>query len=110
MTRPTGEALVQLCAGTCGAQCCRGPAYLRLSADEAARLRAHGERLGVEVKLKRGLAGTSTLDFPDHEGERCPMLDPRALTCRIYDERPARCRAFPEAPREGCALSQLTSA
>ena len=108
MTRPTGDALRQLCAGDCGAQCCRGPAYLRLTPAEAERLRAHAARLGVPLTLKRTLGDGMTMNFPDHEGDRCPMLDSTTLECRIYDERPERCRAFPEAPRPGCALSTMT--
>jgi Fe-S-cluster containining protein len=94
----------RLCRDVCGALCCRGPQLLVLSADEANAMRAHASRLEIELVLHARDDGGASLRFPDHEDDRCPMLDARHA-CRIYDARPTRCRAFPEGPRPGCVIS-----
>lgn len=94
----------RLCREVCGALCCQGPQVLVLTADEVARMRAHAERLGARLVLHARDDGGASLRFPDHEDDRCPMLDARDA-CRIYDARPTRCRAFPEGPRPGCVIS-----
>ncbi len=94
----------RLCRDVCGALCCQGPQVLVLAAEEVAPMRAHATRLGVALVLHARDDGGASLRFPDHEGERCPMLDARDA-CRIYEARPTRCRAFPEGPRPGCVIS-----
>lgn len=94
----------RLCRDVCGALCCQGPQVLVLSADEAIAMRAHASRLEVPLVLRARDDGGASLRFPDHDGDRCPMLDDDEA-CRIYDARPARCRAFPEGPRPGCVIS-----
>jgi Fe-S-cluster containining protein len=94
----------------CGARCCQGPQYLRLRPDEVTPFARHAARLGVQLRLGRGADGGAIVRYLEHEGDRCPMLDPSTLACRIYAARPTRCREFPDGPRPGCAISTATRA
>lgn len=94
----------RLCTEVCGALCCQGPQVLLLGEDEADAMRSHASRLGRRLMLHPRREGGASLRFPDHEGERCPMLA-RSGACDIYEARPGRCRAFPEGPRPGCIIS-----
>ncbi|HET6344515.1 MAG TPA: YkgJ family cysteine cluster protein [Myxococcota bacterium] len=105
--RPGAPSTAELCMGTCRAGCCQGPAYLPLAAAEVRDFAARALRIGSTVRLRLAADGTAQVRFPEHPGDRCPMLDPATFACRIYETRPARCRAFPEAPRPGCPLSEL---
>lgn len=93
----------RLCRAVCGARCCQGPQVLMLAADEIAPFAAAAARIGVTARLRPRGDGAA-LRFPDHPGDRCPMLAADD-TCRAYDARPGRCRAFPEGPRAGCVIS-----
>lgn len=107
MYRKPGLTVIEaqrLCRDVCGALCCQGPQVLVLTAGEAIEMRAHASRLGATMVLHARDDGGASLRFPDHAGDRCPMLD-AADACRIYESRPARCRAFPEGPRPGCVIS-----
>lgn len=101
----TLEEASRICMGQCKAMCCRGPQYLRLSADEVAAFRRHAAALGVDAKVVEAADGSGAVRFPDHPGDRCPMLDGATSACRIYAERPSRCREFPDRERPGCAIS-----
>jgi len=98
----------RICMVECRAGCCRGPQWLRLTAEEIAPFQQHARRLGVEARVRLEADGTGAVRYLEHEGERCPMLDAETFACRIYAERPQRCRAFPEGPRPGCAISGWT--
>lgn len=99
------EEASNICMNHCRAMCCRGPLLLELASEEVDSFLANGERLQVEVRLNRGMNEAAWLKFADHEGERCPMLDPDSFACRIYEDRPARCREFPVRKTPGCAIS-----
>ena len=85
--------------------CCRGPLVLELAPEEVAQFVDAGKSLGIGVNFGRGTGGRGLVKFADHEGDRCPMLDPDTLACRIYATRPKRCREFPERPTPGCLIS-----
>ncbi|MBX7197628.1 MAG: YkgJ family cysteine cluster protein [Sandaracinaceae bacterium] len=107
MFRKPGLSVLEaqrLCRDACGALCCQGPQVLVLDAHEVAPMRDHAARLEAELVLHTHPDGRASLRFPDHEDDRCPMLDDTDA-CRIYDARPTRCRAFPEGPRPGCVIS-----
>jgi len=95
----------RICREQCGAQCCRGPQFLRLGIDEIAPFREQAAKLGVEARVVIERDGTGAIRFLDHENEACPMLDVKTCECRIYESRPQRCREFPDRMRPGCAIS-----
>ena len=101
----SNEEASDICMNRCHAMCCRGPLLLELAPEEVEDFIANGKRLQVEVRLNRGINNAAWLKFADHEGERCPMLDPESFACRIYEQRPARCRDFPVRRTPGCAIS-----
>ncbi len=95
----------RICMNVCRAMCCRGPLVLELAAGEVEGFVSEAEKLQVQVKLNTGAEGRGWIKFADHEGERCPMLDPQTFACRIYDLRPSRCRDFPTRQTPGCIIS-----
>jgi Fe-S-cluster containining protein len=101
----TPEAASRICMHECRAQYCRGPLLLSLTAPEVLSFRAHAAELGVELTLREADDGSGAVAFPEHDGERCPMLDDATSVCRIYADRPHRCREFPDKLRPGCAIS-----
>ena len=98
-------AASQICMNQCHAMCCRGPWILSLSRAEVQVFRAKAEEMGVEALVRPAADGGGWVRFSEHQGERCPMLDPDTFACRIYDSRPQRCRSFPEQKTPGCAIS-----
>src|SRR5581483_1721984 len=98
-------AASRICMDQCRAMCCRGALILSLAAEEIAPFEDQAAALGVPLYLRPAPNGDAWVRFPDHPGERCPMLDPATFACRIYAARPQRCRAFPERPTPGCAIS-----
>jgi Fe-S-cluster containining protein len=105
----TREAATHICMHECRALCCRGPLILQLTPPEAQSFRKHASALGVELRLREAEDGSASVCFPEHAGERCPMLDADTSACRIYADRPERCRSFPEKPRAECAISGFVS-
>ena len=101
----TPEFASHVCMNYCRAMCCRGALVLSLSESEAGSFQERGDELGATVVLTRRDGGGAWVRFSDHEGERCPMLDPKTFRCRIYDDRPQRCWDFPEKPTPGCPIS-----
>lgn len=101
----TPEFASHVCMSYCRAMCCRGALVLSLSETEAGSFQERGDELGATVVLTRRDGGGAWVRFSDHEGERCPMLDPKTFGCRIYKHRPQRCRDFPEKPTPGCPIS-----
>ena len=101
----TAETASRICRLECRAQCCRGPQFLALMPDEVKGFLRRASELGVAAEVHETVDGGGRVRFPDHEGERCPMLDDATSACRIYADRPSRCREFPEQPRPGCAIS-----
>ena len=101
----TAEAASRICMEQCRAMCCRGPIILRLAPDEMEGFKDNAARLGVEACITDTADGGGWLRFTDHQGARCPMLDPEDFSCRSYADRPRRCREFPEKPEPGCAIS-----
>ena len=100
----TAEAAAHICMVRCKAMCCREPFILRLAADEVPDFEAQAAALGVALRIEL-VPGGGWVRFSDHDGGRCPMLDPVTSACRIYSGRPQRCREFPERPTPGCAIS-----
>ena len=94
-----------ICMNVCRAMCCRGPLLLELAAEELPSFVEEATMLGVELHMNRSPEGGGWVKFSDHEGERCPMLDPDTFACRIYQRRPERCREFPEKWTPGCPIS-----
>ena len=103
-------AASRICMTECRAMCCRGPLILRLEPDEIAPFYRDADRLGAVIQIRRAPDGSGRLQFLDHPGERCPMLDAATAACRIYPRRPQCCRAFPRKPEPGCAISGWTDA
>lgn len=101
----TPDAATRICMGECKAMCCRGPQYLRLSANEVGDFAKRAESLGIKARIRTEPDGSGHVRFPDHDEDCCPMLDQTTWGCRIYDARPRRCREFPDMPRPGCAIS-----
>ena len=101
----TPQEASKICMDACRAMCCRGPLLLELDAAEISAFREKAAELGLEATIQEGSGGGGWLKFADHEGERCPMLDPGSWACRIYASRPRRCRQFPEKRTPGCAIS-----
>ena len=101
----TPEFASHVCMSYCRAMCCRGALVLSLSESEAGSFQERCDELGATVVLTRRDGGGAWVRFSDHEGERCPMLDPKTFGCRIYKHRPQRCRDFPEKPTPGCPIS-----
>ncbi len=101
----TPEFASHVCMNYCRAMCCRGALVLSLTDAEAGQFQERGDELGVQVVIARRDGGGAWVRFSDHEGERCPMLDPATYRCRIYERRPQRCRDFPEKPTPGCPIS-----
>ncbi len=101
----TEEEASRICMQQCRAGCCQGALYLRLSAAEVVAFRARAAALGVEALVEQAADGSGTMGFLEHEGARCPMLDPVSFACRIYADRPQRCRAFPDRARPDCPIS-----
>ncbi|MBS2027513.1 MAG: YkgJ family cysteine cluster protein [Deltaproteobacteria bacterium] len=99
------EEASRICRDRCRAQCCRGPQFLWLGAEEIAPFRAQAAAFGVEARVVIERDGTGSIRFLDHDGETCPMLDAKTCSCRIYGSRPQRCREFPDRVRPGCAIS-----
>ncbi len=99
------EFASHVCMNYCRAMCCRGALVLSLSDGEADDFQGCADELGVAVSMVRKDGGGAWVRFSDHEGERCPMLDPGTFKCRIYERRPQRCRDFPEKPTPGCPIS-----
>jgi len=95
----------RICMAECRAACCRGPQYLRLTAEEVAPFKQRAAELHIPAHVLISADGSGEVRYLDHEGDRCPMLDPNTWKCRIYADRPARCRDFPDRPRPGCAIS-----
>ena len=91
----------------CRAMCCRGPLILRLEPDEIAPFYRAADGLGERVEVSPAADQGGNVFFLEHQGERCPMLDPTTWGCRIYDQRPDVCRAFPRKLEPGCAISEL---
>jgi Fe-S-cluster containining protein len=89
----------------CRAMCCQGPLLLELAEDELPSFVEQATMLGVKLEVSKGLQGGGWVKFSDHEGERCPMLDPHTFACLIYENRPRRCREFPEKWTPGCPIS-----
>ena len=94
-----------ICMQECRAMCCRGPLVLDLGPEEVGNFLEYAEELGIEAQVTVGAGEKGWLKFADHEGEKCPMLDPDSLACRIYTARPRRCREFPEKLTPGCLIS-----
>ena len=101
----TPEEASRTCMEECHGMCCRGPIVLLLEWDEVDRFLGSARDLGVSPVVVRDQYGSGWLRFTDHQGDRCPMLDPDTWACRIYDSRPQRCRDFPEKKTPGCAIS-----
>ncbi len=101
----TAEAASRICIDRCKAMCCRGPLILRLAAGEVQAFRERAAALGVDASITTTPDGGGWVRFSEHQGERCPMLDSAASTCRIYEDRPQRCRDFPVDLTPGCAIS-----
>jgi Fe-S-cluster containining protein len=77
------------------AACCRWPGWVRVSAEEIARIAAFlglGERefIARHTRLRPDRQGLALLEKPDGE---CEFLDGRA--CRIQPVKPQQCRDFP---------------
>jgi len=91
---------VTLCAGQCGARCCRAPGSVLLSEREANRM---AMRLRTPLML-RTIPGDqrARMNFSENGGQ-CPMLAPD-FSCAIYDHRPVACHDFPQAPMAGCLV------
>ena len=99
------EQASHICMNVCRAMCCRGALVLELAPGEVSEFADAAEELGVTAQIGERMNGGGLVKFADHEGERCPMLDPDTLECRIYAQRPERCREFPEKPTPGCPIS-----
>ena len=95
----------RICMESCRAMCCRGPLLLELDSAEILLFQREAIRLGIKVEVQEGQGAGGWLKFADHDGDRCPMLDPTSWGCRIYETRPRRCREFPEQLTPGCAIS-----
>jgi len=95
----------RICMHECRAKCCQGAMCLQLTAAEAGAFKNHAARLGVALFMVESPDGSAVVPFPEHAGERCPMLDGATSKCRIYEDRPARCRQFPDKLVPGCAIS-----
>lgn len=104
----TPETASRICMHECRAQCCQGPLYLRLTAQEVRGFQAKAAALGVALHVFPEVDGGGSIRFPDYDGERCPMLDEATSACRIYEERPQRCREFPDRARPECPISGET--
>ena len=94
-----------ICMNVCHAMCCQGPLLLELTAEEVTGFAEGAKSLGIRAVIGEGNDGGGWVKFSDHEGEKCPMLDPDTLACRIYEKRPRRCREFPEKLTPGCPIS-----
>ena len=99
------EEASRICMESCRAMCCRGPLLLELDSAEVPAFRRKALELGRDVRIQEEEGAGGWLKFADHEGERCPMLDPDTWACMIYEARPRRCREFPERWTPGCAIS-----
>ena len=102
------EDASSICMHRCRAMCCQGPLVLRLTKDEVGDFKERAVSLGLgPIHVQTSEDGGGLVRFPDHPGERCPMLDPGTWACRIYQHRPSRCRNFPERLTPGCPLSEV---
>ena len=101
----SAEAASHICMNQCKAKCCRGSLVLQLTSSEVTTFTEHAAILGVTPLITPTPDGGGWLRFPDHPGERCPMLDDSTSACRIYEDRPQRCRDFPQNLTPGCAIS-----
>lgn len=77
------------------AACCRWPGWVRVSAEEIARIAAfleldEREFIARHTRLRDDRQGLALLEKPNGE---CEFLDGR--TCRIQPVKPQQCRDFP---------------
>ena len=92
----TRQPSIALCAVECGAKCCKGPGYFRMTDEEATRLRKKKKDLRMVAQGSMWLVRWE-------QGEQCAFLGPNNA-CTIYDERPRACRCFPSKPHKGCLV------
>lgn len=98
MIRPLPSSL-GLCAELCHARCCKAPAEVRLSPQEAYRLALLKPSILYQQETTTGVL---LLTFSVNGGQ-CPFLTPEN-DCGIYEVRPYGCRQFPHQPMKECLL------